>query len=153
MRKLRRGGRLAIRPGSPLGKAVTRCQQPGTVYMPLSGVPPFPTPRSANSDFPNIHHDLHWKEQLRRRFHAPLTVIFRTKALRLRGVYTVICAFHTGGFQTIPAFHLTVPLPPPISASWKLQVFSLWDEGWESLQRLLDAQQGVNMFNPLPSHR
>jgi len=70
--------------------------QASTVYTPLSGVPRFPIPRSANSDSgfaiprsansdsPLKHHDLHGKEQLRRRCRAPLKAILRLMALRLK---------------------------------------------------------------------
>jgi len=36
-------------------------ERPSTVYMPLSGVPRFPIPRSAHSDSPFKHHDLYGK--------------------------------------------------------------------------------------------
>jgi len=54
------------------------------VYSPLSGVPRFPSSRSADGDFALEHHDLHRKEQLHRRFRAPPPAIFRLKALRLK---------------------------------------------------------------------
>jgi len=55
-----------------------------TVYTPFSGVPRFPIPRSANSDSPLKHHDLYGKQQLRRRYRAPLQAILRLMALRLK---------------------------------------------------------------------
>jgi len=55
-----------------------------TVYTPLSGVPRFPIPRSANSDSPLKHHDLYGKQQLRRRCRAPLKAILRLTALRFK---------------------------------------------------------------------
>jgi len=55
-----------------------------TVYMPLSGVPRFPIPRSANSDSPLKYRNLYGKQQLRCRSRAPLN-----GNSPLKGVYTV----------------------------------------------------------------
>jgi len=55
-----------------------------SVYTPLSGVPRFPIPRSANSDSPLKHHDLYGKQKLRRRRRAPLKAILRLMALRFK---------------------------------------------------------------------
>jgi len=60
-----------------------------TVYTPLSGVPRFPIPRSANSDSPLKHHDLYGKQQLRRRCRAPLNGNSPLNGTPLKGVYTV----------------------------------------------------------------
>jgi len=62
-----------------------------TVYTPLSGVPRFPIPRSANSDSPLEHHDLFGKERLRRRCRAPLKAILCLMALRLKACILYIC--------------------------------------------------------------
>jgi len=61
-----------------------------TVYRPLSGVPRFPIPRSANSDSPLKHHDLHGKQQLRRRCCAPLNGNSPLNGTPLKGVYTLV---------------------------------------------------------------
>jgi len=55
-----------------------------TVYTPSSGVPAFPSSRSANSGSPLKRHDLYGNQQLRRRFRPLLPAIFRAKALRLK---------------------------------------------------------------------
>jgi len=55
-----------------------------TVYTPLNEAAPFPIFRSANSDSPLKHHDLHGKQQLHRRYRAPLKAILRLMALRLK---------------------------------------------------------------------
>jgi len=60
-----------------------------TVYTPLSGVPRFPIPRSANSDSPLKHHNLYGKQQLRRRCRAPLNGNSPLNGTPLKGVYTV----------------------------------------------------------------
>jgi len=69
-----------------------------TVYTPLSGVPRFPISRSANSDFPLKRHDLHGKEQLRRRFSRSAYSDFPHQGTLLRGVCTVLrFIWHTAG--------------------------------------------------------
>jgi len=60
------------------------------LYTPLSGVPCFPIPRSANSDSPLKHHDLYGKQQLRRRCRAPLDGNSPVDGTPLKGVYTVL---------------------------------------------------------------
>jgi len=70
--------------------AVPSSQYAYTVYTPLSGVPRFPIPRSANSDSPLKLHDLYGKQQLRRRCRAPLKGDSPLNGTPLKGVYTVL---------------------------------------------------------------
>jgi len=82
-----------------------------TVYTPLSGVPRFPIPRSANSDSPLKHHDLFWKQQLRmrRRCRAPLNGNSPLNATPLKGVYTVISTFSLIALRRTSIRYLPAP--------------------------------------------
>jgi len=80
-----------------------------TVYTPFSGVPRFPIPRSANSDSLQ-HHNLHGKQQLRRRCRAPLKAILRLMALRYKAciLYSTVDGERQRGGGAKPSGRLAV---------------------------------------------